>query len=188
MISVFRESGFPVRGARVAGRDRARVPDRAGRRRAAQVRGSRPGRGGRGGRAGAAAALGGGHRRVAAAGLLRRRGVPARPRQRLPRRAATRSTRTRTSSARGGRRRSRSRRRVDLAIVAVPAEAVPGVARECADAGVARAGGDHRGVRRGGRGGRGAARRSCWRSAGRAGCGSSARTAWASSTPTRTSR
>ena len=102
---------LPGRGARVAGRDRARVPDRAGRGRAAQVRGSRPGGGGRGGRAGAAAALGGRDRRVAATGLLRRRGVPARRSTTASAASSTRSTRTRTSSARAARgRRSRTSR------------------------------------------------------------------------------
>ena len=72
---------------------------------------------------------------------------------------------------------------VDLAIVAVPAEAVPGRRARVRGGGRRRARRDHRGVRRGGRGGRGAARRSCSRSAARAGCGSSARTAWGSSTP-----
>ncbi len=127
---------LPGRGARLAGRDRDRVPDRAGRRRAAQLRGPRPrGRRGRG-RAGAAAAVGRGHRRVAAPGLVRRRSRSGTRSPTASAASSTRSTRTRTSSAaaRGARATTPA---VDLAIVAVPAETVPDVARECAQAGVA---------------------------------------------------
>ena len=139
MISVFRESGFPVARARVAGRDRARVPDRAGGGRAAQVRGSRPGRGRRGGRAGAAAALGRGDRRVAAAGLLRRRGVPARARQRLPRRALPGQPERglHRLAPRGARRSRRRPGRSTSRSSPCRRRRCPAVARECAEAGVA---------------------------------------------------
>ena len=136
MISVFRESGFPVEvhaspdGIELEfptelGEDaRRRFEDRD---RVAAVAAVR---------ARAAAAVGGRRRRVAAAGLVRRRGVPAHPGQRLPRRAVPGQPERGVRRLAGGRAPKVSAG-VDLAIVAVPAAAVPGVARECAAAGVA---------------------------------------------------
>ena len=175
MISVFRESGFPVAGARLAGRDRARVPDRAGRGRAAQVRGPRPGRRRRGGRAGAAAALGGRDRRLAAAGLLRRRGVPARAGQRLPRRALPGQPERglHRQPPRGAVDRGHRPGRSTSRSSPCPRRRVPGGRARVRGGRRRRARGHHRRVRRGRarRARRGS--RSCSRPAARAGCGSS---------------
>ena len=184
MISVFRESGFPVEvhasvdgielefptelgeDARRKFEDRDRVAAVA-----AVERVLRP-------------------RSVAVVGASRRRAPSAARRSgtcwpTTSRASSTRSTPTPTSSGPGARWTTVPG--VDLAIVAVPAAAVPAVARDCAEAGVgalvvitagfAEAG---RRARRGWR--------SCSTSAARPGCGSSGRTAWASSTPRPTSR
>ena len=87
MISVFRESGFPVEVHASPDGIELEFPTELGEDARAQVRGPRPGGGGRGGGAGAAAGVGRGRRRLAAAGLVRRRGVPAPAGQRLPGRA-----------------------------------------------------------------------------------------------------
>ena len=182
MISVFRESGFPVEVRASAGRDRARR--------------SRP-RSARTARRASRTATGSPRSRPSSTccGRARsrssaRRGGPARsaatvlrtPARRLPRRAypvnpnadsRRRRARATSPSARAGRpgvSRCRPRR-------------CPSVARECADAGRrARCVVHHRRAspRRRARARRGSP--SCSTSAARAGCGWSARTAWASST------
>ena len=181
MIRVFRDSGFPVTSAPAPDGLERRVPGRARRRTrarrfedrdriaavAAVARVLRP----------ASVAVIGASRRP---GLGRRRLLRQPASQRLPRRAARRQPERGLHRRPRGAPLDRGRARaVDLAIVAVPAAAVPGVARECGAAGVRGARGHHRRLRRGRAPRARRGRPSCSRSAARAGCGSSARTAWA---------